>query len=94
MGLASSTRAETIAYFWKTSKAWYNHNGEAEGWTFEDMINALRTLIRIQGPVAMQAQELLDRVVEDKATRDPCEAKLYAFPTIHPITFQLYEALA
>lgn len=67
--LCEGTRAQVTFEFWEASRAWYNVGQAAEGWTIEDILCRLKSLTYIMGPVAQQAQELLDRVIEDQYRR-------------------------
>lgn len=79
--LIENPRAKTAQRFWRASQAWYNRQGQANGWTFQDMIDELRSLTFIMGPIAFQAQDLLQLVIEDQNERPlKNEGRLYYFP--------------
>ena len=39
--VCGGTRAQAIARFWEASRAWYDVDGAAHGWTVEDLLNRL-----------------------------------------------------
>lgn len=81
MGLAIGTRANTVLKFWEASRAWYNRDDAAEGWTFEEIIGELRLLTKIAGPLEYQASALMGLVIEDQHSREPREGTLHQIRT-------------